>query len=109
MEERVYGEFGPADGVVLDTAAVRALDDAAFDEYIKSFVALDPKITPELQVEIDQLTEFEVSVASADVRCNDDEGLSSSENMARLEFEQRFVDENQSLIIAMLESVSGTS
>lgn len=104
---RIFGESGPPGGVRLEGDALRELTDAEFDEYIKGFRPLNPEITPELQVEIDELTELEIRVASASIECG--EGMRSVQDTVRRELEQRFVDDNEALIIAMLESLDAPS
>jgi len=105
--QQIYNFGGPPVGLDVDEATLDAMSDEEREEYFSDFQPSAPTITPELQAEIDRISAYEISVATADFACSAD--INELMRQVEVEYEERFVQENQAAITVFLERQAAAS
>lgn len=108
IENEIFGgmdTFAPGLPEGVTEEDLTTMSDEELDALFADFVPSAPEITPELRTQIDELAEYEIGLALADFECGKD--LEELATDVRVEYEQRWIDENQAAITAFMESDSG--
>lgn len=107
LYEKIYNFGGAPAEIAIDDETLNNMSEEEIEDYFASFEPSAPEITPELQAEIDRISEFEIALATADFACAD--GTDETMQQVQLEYEQRFLEENQAAITAFLEKQKAAS
>lgn len=107
LYEQIYNFGGPPVGLDVDEETLNAMSEEEMEAYFEGFTPSAPEITPELQAEIDRISAFEIDLATADFACS--AGTEQILRDVQVEYEQKFLDENQAAITAFLERQAAAS